>query len=161
MHAARRPAPSRRPRVARRVAAVAASRDAAEPSRGSFTTRAALLGLVLCGLVLSAAVPLREFLDQRADIRRLESAQAEQRRHVTALTEQERLLRDPAHVRRLARERLHYVLPGETAYVVVRPEPEPHPQQLVVPVAPPGSQAPWWSQLWGSVRAADRPQPAG
>jgi cell division protein FtsB len=153
---------SRRPRSRRPVAAGRAPRSparvAAGPSRGSFTTRAALLGLVLCGLVLSAAVPLREFLDQRADIRRLETAQAAQRERVAALQEEERRLRDPAHVRRLARERLHYVMPGETAYVVLRPAPD-EPDDVVVPPAPAGTQAPWWSQLWSSVRAADRPQP--
>ena len=42
--------------------------------------------------------------------------------------------------------------PGETAYVVLAPEPGTVEQQEAQ-----AAQAPWYSQLWGSVQEADRP----
>src|SRR4051794_30797731 len=128
-------------------------------SPSGLTTRAAILGLVVCALVVSAALPLREFLSQRADIRHLQQSQAAARARIAALEEQKARLADPDYVAALARDRLHFVRPGETAYVVIAPSAPP-----VTPVearraasAPAGPEAPWYSQLWGSVRSADRP----
>ncbi|MBK5306017.1 MAG: septum formation initiator family protein [Frankiaceae bacterium] len=128
-------------------------------SPAGLTTRAAVLGLVLCALVVSAALPLREFLSQRADIRQLQQSQDAARARVAALEEQKARLADPDYIAALARERLHFVRPGETAYVVIAPSAAP-----VTPAdarraasAPIGPEAPWYSQLWGSVRSADRP----
>ncbi len=107
--------------------------------------------------MLSAALPLREYLAQRSRIAAAgASTRADQQVRVASLEQQRRLLSDPAYVASLARERLHYVKPGETAYVVLAPPgaatPAPAPG-----AAPPaaGGSAPWWSQLWGSVRQAD------
>src|SRR3954452_22533032 len=94
-------------------------------SPAGLTTRAAILGLVVCALVVSAALPLREFLSQRADIRHLQQSQAAARARVAALEEQEARLADPAYVAALARDRLHFVRPGETAYVVIAPSAAP------------------------------------
>jgi cell division protein FtsB len=134
-------------------------RSASSTATGRFTTRAAVLALVLCALVLTAAVPARELLAQRSQISALESGQVAQRERVEALEVQRRQLQDPAHVQRLARERLHFVMPGETAYVVLRPSEAPAAQAQAAdgPVRAEGADAPWWSQLYGSVRAADRP----
>jgi cell division protein FtsB len=133
-------------------------RTASSTPTGRFTTRAAVLALVLCALVLTAAVPAREFLAQRSQISGLESGQAAQRQRVEALEVERRQLQDPAHVQRLARERLHFVMPGETAYVVLRPSQAPAPAAEDGPVQAEGAGAPWWSQLYGTVRAADRPE---
>jgi Na+-translocating ferredoxin:NAD+ oxidoreductase RnfC subunit len=118
-----------------------------------------VLGLVLCALVVSAALPLREFLSQRAEIRQLQQSQDTARARVAALEEQKARLADPDYIAALARDRFHFVRPGETAYVVIAPSAAP-----VTAVdarraasAPVGPEAPWYSQLWGSVRSADRP----
>ena len=131
----------------------------ASRSPAGLTTRAAVLGLVLCALVVSAALPLREFLSQRAQIRQLEQSQAAARARVADLEGQKARLQDPDYIAALARDRLHFVRPGEIAYVVIAPSAPP-----VAPAdarraasAPPGPEAPWYSQLWGSVRGADRP----
>ena len=139
----------------RRTAPAPASR------RSGLTTRAAVLGLVLCALVVSAALPLREFLSQRGEIDAATARQAAQQARVAALDKQLQQLKDPAYLKAQARVRLHFVMPGETAYVVLSPP---------VPVlatgtaaltgrAASGPEAPWYSQVWGSVKAADRPAP--
>lgn len=123
------------------------------------TTRAAVLGLVLCALVVSAALPLRELLSQRADIRQLEQSQAAARARVAALEEQKARLQDPDYAAALARDRLQFVRPGEVAYVVIAPSAPPvtPAEERRAASAPPGPEAPWYSQLWGGVRGADRP----
>jgi hypothetical protein len=78
---------------------------------------------------------------------------------VADLQEQKARLSDPDYVAALARDRLHFVRPGETAYVVIAPgAPAPAPKDArQAASAPIGPEAPWYSQLWGSVRSADRP----
>ena len=156
------PEPGRRSALRRSVRARAATRRGARaapppPSAAAgLTTRAAVLGLVLCALVLSAALPLREFLSQRARITEMEQDQAAQRTRVSALEDRRRLLDDPAYVASLARERLHFVRPGETTYVVIAPEVEPDPAPASERADADSGQPPWYSQLLGSVQEADR-----
>jgi hypothetical protein len=117
---------------------------------------------VLCTLVFSAALPLREFLAQRAEIASMEQQQAESRKRVEALEHARQQLEDPAFIAAEARRRLHMARPGEVSYVLITPPP--------VPAAEPGTpepvggpDAPWWSQVWSSVHEADRvpePEPA-
>jgi cell division protein FtsB len=160
MAATRRPDPGRRSaaRAATRVHSRATTPDP-EPRRpGGLTTRAAILGLVVCALVVSAALPLREFLSQRGDIRKLEQSQAAARHRVAQLEEHKDRLSDPAYVAALARDRLHFVRPGETAYVIIAPSAPPaRSDARRAASAAVGPDRPWYSQLWGGVRSADRP----
>jgi cell division protein FtsB len=80
-----------------------------------------VLALVLCALVVALAYPMRQYIAQRSQIadQRKQAQQAEQR--VAELREEKARLQDPAYVRAQARERLNYVLPGETGYTVVGP----------------------------------------
>ncbi len=153
-------ASSRPPARRRTTTRTSASAPAAEPERrNGLTTRAAVLGLVFCALVVSAALPLREYLGQRAQIADLESQQRDALSRVAALEEQKARLQDPAYVAALARDRLHFVRPGETAYVVIAPSaaPQSTADGARAAEAAVGPRAPWYSQVWGSVRSADRP----
>jgi cell division protein FtsB len=128
-------------------------------SPGGLTGRAAVLGLVVCALVLSLAYPAKEFLAQRGEIGRLQQEQREAQARVTALEERKRQLDDPAYVRAQARARLHYVLPGETVYVVVPPAGSgagagAKPETAEVP-----EDGSWYGRLWGTVRTADGSAP--
>jgi hypothetical protein len=114
---------------------------------------------VVCALVVSAALPLREYLSQSGQIAAAQHELLAKEQRVAQLEQQRRLLQDPSYVKKLARERLHYVMPGEIPYVVLSPTPAP--AAAGAPgrsgVAATGPEAPWYSQVWGSVRAADKP----
>ena len=127
-----------------------------EPRRSPLTPRAAVLLLVIGGLLASAALPLKEYLAQRSEIAELEATQAAARERIAALEAERERLQDPAYIAAEARRRLHFVLPGETAYVVLAPEELPTEQAEKAEAA----QRPWYSQVWGSVEEADRPAPA-
>ena len=110
---------------------------------------------------MSAALPLREYLAQRGQIAEATAAQEQAKQRVAALQAQLEQLHDPAYVKAQARTRLHFVLPGETAYVLLTPAPAPVASgQAALPgVTAAGPEAPWYSQIWSSVKVADRPAP--
>jgi cell division protein FtsB len=131
------------------------------PSRRApgLTGRAAVLGLVVCALVLSLAYPAKEYLAQRGEISRLQEEQRQTQARVAALEERKRQLADPAYIRAQARERLHYVLPGETAYVVVPPAGSPGSGGAAPDVPTVSEDGSWYGRLWDTVRTADGSAP--
>lgn len=126
---------------------------------GGLTGRAAVLGLVVCALVLSLAYPAKEYLAQRGEIGRLQAEQKAAQARVTALEERRRQLNDPAYIRAQARERLHYVLPGETAYIVVPPAGSAGSGGAAPDVPAVSEDGSWYGRLWDTVQTADGSAP--
>lgn len=110
-------------------------------------------------MVLTLAYPTREYLAQRSQIAQLTEQEQAQLNKVAALEEQRRRWEDPAYVKAQARQRLQYVMPGEVGYVVVNRNQvrtgATGGQPTIVAPAGAGKNAPWYSQLWGTVPAAD------
>ncbi|MGW1375217.1 FtsB family cell division protein [Streptomyces sp. NPDC002446] len=121
------------------------------PRRNRLTGRAALLALVMCSLVVALAYPIRQYVSQRSDIteqrRKAQDAAAE----LDRLREQKARWQDPAYVRQQARRHLHYVMPGETGYLV-----QDGSGSAAVPKGPQAAQRPWYENLWSAVDAADK-----
>lgn len=125
---------------------------------GALATRAVILGLTLAVLALTLAYPLKQYLGQRHQIATLRSQHADESATVQSLRKQIARWDDPAYVKAQARERLHYVLPGDTAYVVIGQQ-APTAPRAAKPAAPGKGSAgqPWYSQLWQSVQQAGTP----
>lgn len=115
--------------------------------------------MVVCALLVSAALPLREYLSQRGQIAAAQAKQARQKARVQALEDELQRLKDPAYLKAQARARLHFVLPGETPYVLLTPSAAPLPsgRSALTGATATGPEAPWYTQVWGSIRAADGP----
>lgn len=125
--------------------------------RTAITTRAAILGVVVCVLALALTVPLRQYVAQRGKVARLRAQQAQAQARVDALEARKRQLQDPAYVEQLARERLHFVRPGEVPYILLTPPPTPVPSKTGVPGGPGvKGTGPWYSRLWGTVESAGK-----
>lgn len=122
--------------------------------RPSLTGRAAMLAVVVCMLAISLAYPLREYLAQRGDLGEYRSRVAEQRERVADLQKVRERWSDPAYVEAQARERLRYVMPGETAYVVLEADEAPAPDGIITKAPPETERQPWFADLWRSVEAA-------
>jgi cell division protein FtsB len=124
--------------------------------RNKLTGRAALLALVLCALVVALAYPMRQYVSQRSDIadQRRQAQQAAKK--VQQLREEKARWQDPDYVRAQARERLHFVLPGETGYQVAG---APAPAGGSAPPQGAANEAaahrPWYDNLWDGVDRAD------
>jgi cell division protein FtsL len=113
------------------------------------------LALVVCALVLSLAYPMKQYLAQRSQIAQLQQQNVQKQAQVDALNRRKADLSDPDYVKMLARERLQYVIPGETQLVVVDNGQSGN-GSGTAGGAHSGARAPWYSKLWGSVEKADR-----
>jgi len=137
-----------------RGTAAAGPRTGAVIRRSTFTPRAAILALVLVAVAVSLLVPIRQYLAQRAEIAALRAGVSDERDRVSALQAERERWKDPAYVQQQARERLYFVMPGETAYLVLGEPEAPESSPGVSGVAKP-VERPWYAGLWDSVRAAD------
>ncbi|MBV9730926.1 MAG: septum formation initiator family protein [Pseudonocardiales bacterium] len=112
--------------------------------------RAALLAALVCVLLLSVAMPLRNYLGQRAELAAVYEQQHILADKIAELARRRGLLADPEHIETQARERLRYVLPGEAPYLVQLPP------GTIVAAGTGGVQAstqPWYGQLWKSINS--------
>jgi cell division protein FtsB len=128
--------------------------DREERRRSNLTGRAAVLALVVCLLAISLAYPLREYLAQRGDIAGYRDKVTGQEARVAELRRQHTRWSDQAYVEAQARERLHYVMPGETSYVVLEADDTPAPDGAVEPETAAAARSPWFTDLWRSVEVA-------
>jgi cell division protein FtsB len=156
--APRKQAAARRPDSRRRTTGTALPKPPPSPNakRTAVTTRAAILGVVVMVLALALTVPLRQYLAQRGQVAQARAAQAQAQARVDALEAQKQRLQDPAYVEQLARERLHFVRPGEVPYILLTPPPTPAPSRSVRGGPGVGGTGPWYSRLWGTVEAAGK-----
>lgn len=154
----RRASAARRPDQRRSTTGVGAARKPDPVARRTaITSRAAILGVVVCVLALALTVPLRQYVAQRGKVTRLRAKQTQAQARVDALEARKRQLQDPAYVERLARERLHFVRPGEVPYILLTPTPTPVPAKPAAPgVTKVDGSGPWYSRLWGTVDTAGR-----
>ena len=122
-----------------------------ERDRPRFTSRAAVLAVVLCAIALSLAYPVREYIGQRRQIDQLTAQRATAEAAVRRLAAEDRKLTSPAYVEQQARDRLHMCRPSQTCFVVI---PGKKPPAAAAPA--PAHVTPWYEKLWGSVRDANR-----
>ncbi|MGE2688666.1 FtsB family cell division protein [Mycolicibacterium pulveris] len=132
-----------------------AAEQQSEQRFGSAARRAAILAAVVCVLTLTIAGPVRTYFGQRTEMRQLKATEAQLRAQIDELEEQKVKLADPVFIAAQARERLGFVMSGETPYQVQLPE------NFTAPGAPgeePESaklDQPWYTALWGTI--ADEP----
>lgn len=115
--------------------------------------------VVVALAMLTNVLPFRAIVDQG---RQVEEVEAELDALITenrALESQVDALNTPGEIERLARERLGYVMPGESQFVVIEPE-------EAIPAAPEDFEADrsssssvpmagWWERVWAYLTGAD------
>ncbi|BDO41383.1 hypothetical protein CELD12_08730 [Cellulomonas sp. NTE-D12] len=119
-----------------------------------------VLGLVLLLAFVLVYPTLHSYLEQQTQLAQLRAQVAAAQQHNSDLQADLKRWDDPAYVKAQARERLNFVMPGETAFRVVDPQTVPD----TAPNAPKtgasdgsgavGSTQPWYLDVWQSVRAA-------
>ncbi|GIG33350.1 hypothetical protein Col01nite_25090 [Cellulomonas oligotrophica] len=122
-----------------------------------FTVRAMVLTLVVLLAFVLVYPTLTTYLQHRAELQALRSEHAAAVETNEDLRAELQRWDDPAYVTAQARERLSFVMPGETAFLVVDPdavvEEEPVAEGAVTPEAG-GSTSPWYATVWESVEMA-------
>jgi cell division protein FtsB len=134
------------------------------PRRRSYilTARAIALSVVLLILTISYATSLRIYFSQAHEISTTKAEIAQRQQRILQLQGELARWDDEGYVRSQARERLGWVVPGETGFTVVDAEGRPlggGAEIKAESTSDEPAQDTWWSKLWGSVEAADRPAP--
>jgi cell division protein FtsB len=130
--------------------------------RANLTARALALVVVVLVLTISYATSLRIYFAQAHDIASTKAEIVQSQAAITDLQAQIARWNDPAYVAAQARERLGWLVPGETGYTVVGPDGKPLGGGLTLDssaTSAPEQQQMWWDRMWGSVAAADKPAP--
>jgi cell division protein FtsB len=120
-----------------------------------------VLFAVLIALALGYTYPVRVYLDQQADIERMEAAQATQRELIEELSIEAAKWQDPAYIEIQARQRFFMVYPGEAPVMVLKHQ---APTDAGTGPLPPRSERPrsddpWYDTLWSSIEAANAERP--
>ncbi|MGB8391677.1 FtsB family cell division protein [Mycobacterium sp.] len=135
---------------------VAESVEQRSDQRLGFTARrAAVLAAVFCVLTLTIAGPVRTYFAQRTEVDQLAASEASLRRQIADLEQKKGKLADPAYIAAQARERLGFVMPGDTPFQVQLPPTSAVSPQPGSETGKPASSDPWYTALWHTI--ADAP----
>ncbi len=118
--------------------------------RARFTSRAAVLAVVICAVALSLAYPVREYIAQRRQIDQLVAERQMTLEQLRSLQREQQRLNNPAYIEQLARQELNMCYPGTRCYVVEGSQP-----RIGTAQAAKAGPAPWYDKLWRSVQQAD------
>ncbi|NJP49956.1 septum formation initiator family protein [Streptomyces sp. SBST2-5] len=132
------------------AARVYRSQTRRQARRSRLTGRAALLALVVCSLIVALAYPMRQYVSQRAEIADLRQQQKEARERVERLRDLKARWQDDAFAEQEIRRRLHYVMPGETGYIVIDPGAARKSR-----TDRRTADRPWYANLWDGIDKAD------
>jgi len=130
---------------------------------GGESSRTISFGLIAIVLVLIFAYiivwpPLNRYLDTQAELREVYQEVEEAEVLNAELERQVALWQDDHYVQTQARERLGYVMPGETLYIVSDPEAGTAEQRRTDMVEQINltrrAATPWFTTMWGTVSGA-------
>lgn len=132
------------------------------PNRLGLTRRALVVISMVVLLALSYANSLRIYIGQQNDLAVAQEQIRERSERISRLQDELSRWNDPAYVKAQARERLGWVVPGETGFRVLGPDGKPLGGGVVIESEqklPPGEHPEmWFDRLWASVQTADSPK---
>lgn len=124
----------------------------------SLTWRLLVVAVVLALIVVSLAQSLRVYFEQAGDIAELRSEIQHSRELNADLQDQIERWEDPDYVEALARERLGWVMPGETGYQVIGADGEAlTADEQAFQDQDQTLDGPWFERMWTSIALADKP----
>ena len=116
-------------------------------------SRALALATILFIMALTIAPPIKHYFTQRAQISALQADVESNRKKLQEARAELQRWRDPEYVKSQARERLHFVLPGERQYIILGVQSEIDKNtQTAAPINqefPLG--VPWYSRVISSI----------
>ncbi len=130
-------------------------------ARPRFTSRAAVLVLVLAALMVSYASSLRAYVEQRRHIGALHERIERSEQHIADLKREKQRWEDDAYVISQARARFAFGFPGEVGYRVVDEDGKPLDQErsLSDPKPLEDPEPEWWQTTMTSIDEAGNPRP--
>lgn len=122
--------------------------------RRPWTALATLLILIMGAAFLTQVVPYGQIIDSQRQVEEARAELAQLESENSTLQADVEALQTDAEIERLAREKLGYVRPGETAYVVLDP---PGTEEETTPSepAPEPVEKTWVDEVWEFLTGAD------
>ena len=113
--------------------------------------RALALSFILFFLALTLAPPIKHYFTQRAQISALNAQLVSDNKALDDARKELSLWQDPEYIKSQARERLHFVLPGERQYIVTGTDrnTENEPTTKISSALVDGQ--PWYTRLIASI----------
>jgi cell division protein FtsB len=124
----------------------------------AFSGRMLALAVVLVTITVLLAPSVRVFIEQRSEIAALQQDISTQQERQDKLERELARWDDPAYIKQQARDRIFYVMPGETRYLVTGAEGLDDSEEHASEAAP--AELPWVDALWDSVKRAATDKPA-
>lgn len=115
----------------------------------------ALLFFVIGAAFLTQLIPYRQILDSQRQVAEAQDELASLEAENEMLAADVAALETPAEIERLAREKLGYAWPGETAYVVLDPPDNGRTIDPVSPTIPDEPERTWVERLWDFISGGD------
>ena len=135
----------------RRRRSYASSRRPSSRRRTRGNARPLALIAIIFVFTLTLAPPIKNYFTQRAQINSLKSQVATDQTALEAARAEQDLWRDPNYIKSQARERLHFVMPGERQYIVTGTDIDKSQPQTTNVVSQLPEGAPWYTRLIASV----------
>ena len=115
------------------------------------SNRVLALSAIFFVLALTIAPPVKHYFTQRAQISALKAQLSADNSALQKAQQELTLWQDPEYVKSQARERLHFVLPGERQYIVTEGETNGNQESTTKIASSLADGQPWYSRLIASI----------
>lgn len=115
------------------------------------SNRAFVLLIIIFFLALTLSPPIKHYFTQRAQISSLNAQLVSDNSALDAARKELLLWQSPEYVKSQARERLHYVLPGERQYIVTEGESTTDATPVTKVASALIDGQPWYTRLIASI----------
>jgi cell division protein FtsB len=115
------------------------------------SNRVLALSVIFFILALTIAPPVKHYFTQRAQISALKSQLSADNSALEKARQELTLWQDPEYVKSQARERLHFVLPGERQYIVTEGKTDAEQNGTTKIATSLADGQPWYSRLIASI----------
>ncbi len=115
------------------------------------SNRVLALSAIFFILALTIAPPVKNYFTQRAQISALKAQLSADNSALQKAREELLMWQDPEYIKSQARERLHFVLPGERQYIVTDGENNPQQNGTTKIASSLADGQPWYARLIASI----------
>ena len=115
------------------------------------SNRVLALSVIFFILALTIAPPVKHYFTQRAQISALKAELSADNTALQKAREELLLWQDPEYIKSQARERLHFVLPGERQYIVTDGDNNPKQNGTTKIASSLADGQPWYARLIASI----------
>jgi cell division protein FtsB len=115
------------------------------------SNRVLALSAIFFVLALTIAPPVKHYFTQRAQISALKAQLSADNSALQKAREELLLWQDPEYIKSQARERLHFVLPGERQYIVTKGQSNSSQNGSTKIASSLADGQPWYSRLIASI----------